>query len=161
MPTIHNNENWLTILIGVLLILEGTKKLVRWTQFIVPLPFFGVLVDSTTQMILNVTGGILFVLAGYMILKLKQTGLFLGIGLTIGTIASSIISWSLWDQIIPQMVEARRNLQGISVREGEVEFMQSLFPEMFLIFGVIFLIAMLLSIKRFKMATQPAIQPDR
>lgn len=31
-PRIYNHENWLTILIGVLLVLEGSKQLVRWAM---------------------------------------------------------------------------------------------------------------------------------
>lgn len=50
-PNIFERENWLTILLGVLLILEGTKQLVRWTQMVVSQPSFGFFPDDLTQII--------------------------------------------------------------------------------------------------------------
>ncbi|WP_367154510.1 hypothetical protein [Methylomonas sp. HYX-M1] len=160
-PIIYENESWLTLLLGVLLILEGTKNLVRWTEFMVPMPFFGIFIDSAAQIIFSVIAGILFLLSGYLILKLKMPGLLLGIGITIVTIVSSLLSWDLWDPFITQMVEARRNFQDIPVRESEVEFMNMIYPKMIIVIEFIYLIAMILSMQRFKLASRPATEDDR
>lgn len=41
-PTIKSQENWLTMLVGVLFILDGTKSLVRWTEGLPIMPIMGV-----------------------------------------------------------------------------------------------------------------------
>ena len=42
-PAIYQRESWLTIFLGVLLLLDGSKAFVRWTTFAVPRPSFGIL----------------------------------------------------------------------------------------------------------------------
>jgi hypothetical protein len=148
--TVYDNENWITIFLGVLLILEGTKKLVRWTEIYVSQPVFGFFPDDNTQIIIYVVYGMLSILAGYWFLKLNIKGLFLGLSIVLVNMTSDALSWRLWDPVVEEMVLKRRETYGIPVREGEVEFMQSIFPEWILIFASIALFAMLFTFKRFK-----------
>jgi hypothetical protein len=147
-PDINKRENWLTILLGVLFILEGTKQLVRWIDQPVHWPIFGMVPDQNIQIILSILGGLLFLVAGYLFLKLKPAGILLGLVLVIGIIVSSIISWSLWDETVAKMVIARRELQGLPVRDGEIEFMQTLMPEGIVAAAVIIGLGILFSYKR-------------
>ncbi|NJA07567.1 hypothetical protein HC024_17795 [Methylococcaceae bacterium WWC4] len=146
---IYDGENWLTIVLGVLLILEGTKRLVRWTQVFVSQPIFGFIPDDTTQIIIHVLLGGSSILAGYWFLRLNIKGFYLAVSVAIVNIASDALSWSLWDPIVEKMVIARREFQGLPVRDGEIEFMQSLFPESMLLAATLAVIAMLFTYKRF------------
>jgi hypothetical protein len=149
-PKIYERENWLTILLGMLLILEGTKQLVRWTQLFEHLPIFGFFPDGAVQITVHIVFGISSILAGYWFLKLDIKGLYLGILLGLINILSDALSWNLWDPVVEKMVIARRALQGVPVREGEIAFMQSLFPEGMLAVVSITIVAMLFTCKRFK-----------
>lgn len=149
---VFERETWLTMLLGVLFVLEGTKQLVRWTQMFVPMPFFGLVPGDITQVLIHIVLGAASVLAGYWFLKLNIKGLYLGVSLALVSIVSDILSWNLWDPAVEQMVVARRELQGRPVREGEIEFMQSLSPEAMLVVAGLAIVAMLLSYKRFKNA---------
>lgn len=149
---IFERETWLTILLGVLFILEGTKQLVRWTQMFVPMPFFGFFPDQATQVTIHIIFGIASILTGYWFLKLNIKGLYLGVTVALMSIVSDALSWSLWDPAVEKMVVARRELQGLPVRNGEIEFMQSLFPEGMVTAASLAIIAMIFSYKRFKYA---------
>lgn len=151
-PNIFTRENWLTILLGVLLILEGTKQLVRWSQIFVSQPMFGFFPDDTTQIVIHVLLGVSSILAGYWFLRLNIKGFYLAVSVAILNIASDALSWSLWDPVVEKMVLARRELQGVPVRDGEIEFMQSLFPEGMLLAATLAVIAMFFSYKRFTKA---------
>ena len=151
-PNIFNRENWLTVLLGVLLILEGTKQLVRWTQMFVPQPIFGFFPDDTTQIIIHVALGVSSILAGYWFLRLNIKGFYLAVSVAMANIASDVLSWSLWDPVVEKMVLARRELQKIPVRDGEIELMQLLFPEGMILAAGLAVIAMLFTFKRFNRA---------
>jgi hypothetical protein len=135
---------------GVLFILEGTKQLVRWTQIFVPQPAFGFFPDDLTQVLIHIVFGISSILAGYWFLKLNIKGLYLGVSVAIVHVTSDALSWKLWDPVVEKMVVARSELQGIPVRDGEVAFMQSLFPEGLLLAAGLAIIAMLFTYKRFR-----------
>lgn len=161
-PEIHARENWLTILLGVLFVLEGTKQLVRWTQLLVPEPFFGFIPSSNVQILINITIGTLFVIIGYLFLKLHRTGLILGLIAGAAAIVSCVLSWSLWDKTVAEMVVARRALQGKPVGENEVEFMQLLMPEGILLLAVVLCLAMILTYRRFALPNnsfEPTSEP--
>ena len=132
---IFKRENWLTILLGVLLILEGSKQLVRWTQAFVSQPAFGFFPDETTQIIIHLAFGSLSIVAGYWFLI---------------SLISALLSWELWGPVVEQMVITRREIQGLPVREGEIELMQSIMPQGSMIAIVVVIIAMVFSYKRFK-----------
>lgn len=149
---IFESESWLTILLGVLFILEGTKQLVRWTQLFVSQPAFGFFPDETTQVLIHIIFGASSIIAGYWFLKLDIKGLYLGIVTALIHIISDALSWQLWDPVAEKMAIARRELQGIPVREGEIEFMQTLLPEGLLVAATIAIIAMLFTFKKFKNA---------
>jgi hypothetical protein len=149
---ILRRENWLSILLGVLLILEGTKQLVRWTQMFVSQPAFGFFPDETTQIIIHLVFGALSILAGYWFLKLDIKGFIAGIGVALLNLISDGLSWKLWDPVVEQMILKRREVQGLPVRDGEIEMMQSLMPEGIFVVAIVGLIAMIITYPRFKNA---------
>ena len=149
---ILRKENWLSILLGVLLILEGTKQLVRWTQMFVSQPAFGFFPDEATQIVIHLAFGALSILAGYWFLKLDIRGLFAGIGVALINLVSDGLSWNLWDPVVEQMVLKRREVQGLPVREGEVEMMQSLMPEGIVVIAIVSIIAIAITYPKFRNA---------
>ena len=150
--TTLNKENWLTMLLGVLFVLEGTKQLVRWTQTFVSQPAFGFFPDESTQIIMHLMFGGISILAGYWFLKLDIRGFIAGIGVATLNVISDSLSWKLWDPIIEQMVLKRKEVQGLPVREGELEMMQALMPEGLIAFAIACIIAMLFTYPRFKIS---------
>ena len=149
-PNIYENESWLTLLIGVLSILSGTKAIVRSIQTYIPFPYFGTIPDDNTQILIQNSMGILLILCGYWFLKLNIKGLYLGVSMVVINLFSLILSWTLWDPIIEKMVIARRQVQGLPIEPKRIEAMQAIFPEGF-IFGILLIIIMmLLCLKRLK-----------
>jgi hypothetical protein len=115
-------------------------------------PIFGFFPEDTTQITIYVLLGVSSILAGYWFLTLNIKGFYLAVSVAIVNIASDALSWGLWDPVVEKMVLARRELQGLPVRDGEIEFMQSLFPEGMLLASTLAVVAMLFTYKRFKNA---------
>lgn len=146
---VHGQESWLTMLLGTLFVLEGTKQLVRWTQIPVPEPFFGFMPDSGVQALIDLAAGMLFIAVGWLIFKLQRSGLVLGIASAAGTIVSCLLSWSLWDATIAKMVVARRQAQGLPVGRHEIETMQAIMPEGIVLLTAVLLLMMAYAYRRF------------
>ena len=98
---------------------------------------------------LTIVLGFSSILAGYWFLKLNIKGFYLVISAALVNIISDALSWDLWDSAVEKMVYARKKLQGLPVREGEVAFMQSLFPEGMLLSACLVIIAVLFTYRRF------------
>jgi len=147
---ILRRENWLTIFLGVLFILEGTKHIVRWTQTLVSQPWFGFFPNEAAQIAIHIVYGLLSVLAGYWFLKLNIKGFILGVGLALLGLISYLLSWKLWDPVVEQMVLKRKEVQGLPVRDGDVEMMQALMPEGIVLATMAMLVAMLVTYSRFR-----------
>jgi len=126
--TAFQQESWLTMLLGTVFILDGAKRAVRWTEYARSLPDFGVLPDETGQIILSLVWGAGLITAGCLILRMRASGLWLGMALAVVALISIVWSWPLWDQALAQEVSERRLAQGLPVRPGEVEFMQRVIP---------------------------------
>ena len=122
---IYNRETWLTMLLGAVFVLEGSKLLVNWTQGVVSEPFFGLLPGETAQVTIDMLSGILLVVVGILYFKLRSLGFWLALTAMVASLASIAISWSLWSEVIPTIVSARRAAQGRVPTEGELQFMQT------------------------------------
>ncbi len=96
------HESWLTMLIATVFILDGAKRAVRWTEYARALPDFGVIPDETGQMILSLVWGTAMITAGCLILRMRASGLWLGLAVAIAALVSVMWSWPLWDQSIAQ-----------------------------------------------------------
>lgn len=145
----RDRESWLTLTLGVMILLSGTKELVRWTQVGEVWPFFGFVPDPVAHIAISLVLGLLSVVAGCLILKLRRAGQLLGILLGLVYLLSAVLSWHLWDDLVARQVHARRAVQGLPVRPGEVEFMQSLFPEIVIGLCVVTILLLLVPSRRF------------
>jgi len=127
--SIYARETYLSMFLGVICILDGCKRAVLWTQYQLPEPIMGRMAEGIQLGAYNMALGLLFVVAGIMILRLHKSGWVLAL-CGIGVHALSVItSWQMWDSYVAELVTRRRELQGIPVRPNEIEFMQVLMPE--------------------------------
>ena len=149
-PGIKAHENWLTLTLGVVILLSGCKQLVRWTQIDAVWPYFGVIPGPTLHVAISVILGLASMIAGGLILKLRRAGQWLGLLLGMTYLVSAVLSWRLWDDLVAQQVHARRDAQGLAVRPGEVEFMQALFPEAYIALTAAIIVLLLVPTTRFR-----------
>lgn len=127
-PYLISRERWWTILFGVIALLEGLKTLVRWTMYAVSIPFFGFQTSTMESIIISLFFGIIECFIGIAALRLHKYVLPLGTALYGATTISMFLSLSLIPGWIEASAHARRSFQGINVRPGEIEFMQSIAP---------------------------------
>lgn len=145
-----SRESWLTILVGVLLINEGAKGVVRWSMWNPPAPFFGFQTDPIASAVLSAAIGLVEIYAGMSFLALRTRALWIGLSVYASELASTILSWNLWDPFVAEMTIRRRAYQGLPVRPGEVEQMQSLMPEVMIAWAVLLVIVMVATWPRLK-----------
>lgn len=125
-PRILQRERWWTVAAGVLLVLEGSKNAVRWTQGLPVEPLLGLSAPewiATTA--ITMFGGI-NIAAGLLILRTRFAGALLGIGVLGAEVLAAAVHRDGFRQWAGQAVVARRALQGLPVRDGEIEMMQFL-----------------------------------
>ncbi len=113
-------------LAGTLLVLEGSKNVVRWTQGLPVEPLLGLASPEwIATRAITILGG-LNVAAGLLVLRTRSAGAAIGIAVLGAEVVAAIIHREDFRQWAGEAVVARRALQGLPVREGEVEMMQSL-----------------------------------
>lgn len=134
---IKDSENWFTILTAALVLLEGTKGLVRWTMWTPPTPMFGAFVDAGAWPFVAMTGGAIECLIAYLLFRTRPVALVPAILYFITMLVSIVMSWNLWDTWVAESVRRRRAYQGIPLREREIEQAQALTPEI-VVLGVAF-----------------------
>lgn len=131
---IYDRESWFPMLVGVLFILGGTKILVNlWT----PAPVFGMTIEAGQRISLFFFLGSMSIMTGCLFLKLQPSGYWLGVILSIATLASFCLSWSAWDQEMVSEILAVRGREG---NRGLNRFMQSFLPVFCVIWSSIWLI---------------------
>jgi len=109
-----------------LLVLEGSKNLVRWTQGLPVEPLLGLASPQWMALAAITIFGGLNVVAGLLILRTRLAGAVIGIGVLGAEVLAAMIHRDDFRQWAGQAVIARRSLQGVPLREGEVEIMQML-----------------------------------
>jgi hypothetical protein len=123
---ILERERWWTATAGTLLVLEGSKNLVRWTQGLPVAPLLGLsspLWMATSA--ITILGG-LNVIAGLLVLRTRLVGAVIGMGVLGVEALAAIVYRDDFREWAGQAVVARRTLQGLPLRQGEVEMMQTL-----------------------------------
>ena len=138
-PRLLRSEAWWTILFGVLAILNGVKTAVRWTMFTPPAPEFGIQLSPEASVVVYVVSGSLHCLVGAAALQMRWYVLPLSVGYYGLSSVSAFLSRDLWPAWIEAYTHARRSYQGMPVRPGEVEMLQSIAP-MIAIFPLVLLI---------------------
>ena len=125
--------HWLPTVAGVLLLLEGTKGLVRWTMWTPPVPLFGMQVSAEAWPWVAMTFGAIECVLAYLFFRMRPAALYAGVAYFVTVIISTVMSWPLWDAWAALNTTRRRAYQGMPLREGEIEQMQAMVPEVLLI----------------------------
>ena len=146
---IVEQESWLTVVLGILFLNDGAKGLVRWSMWNPPVPIMGFASDPIVSAVASALVGIVEIYVAICFLKLRHRAIWIGLAVTSLTLVSTILSWPLWDSFVAEMTERRRAYQGLRVRSGEFEFMQSIIPEGFVVWSVILMFAILFAWRQF------------
>ncbi len=139
--TVKARESWFTVLVGVLLLLDGTKTMVRWTMWAPPAPFFGDYVSDAAWPVVAVLTGLLQCGLAVLFFRLRVLAGVASAGYFALALLSTIQSWNLWDGGVAEMTRRRRAYQGLPVRADEIERMQSLTPEVLVVTLTLYIIA--------------------
>ena len=125
-PRVLARERWWTVTAGALLVLEGAKNAVRWTQGLPVEPLLGLAAPQWMATLAITIFGALNIVAGLLILRTRPLGAAMGVGVLGVERLAAMIHRDDFHEWATRAVVARRSLQGLPVREGEVEMMQAL-----------------------------------
>jgi hypothetical protein len=134
---------WPNLVVGTFLILDGLKLVVRWSQIDVAVPVFGVIETTTLKVIILIAMGAISFIAGAMVLAFMPRARLAAAGSLILSAISLVISLPVLSEAIARVQVARREAQGLPLREGEIEFMQAVLPAFsagMLVLGIAFLL---------------------
>lgn len=139
---------WPNLVLGTFLMLDGLKLIVRWSQLDVAVPVFGMVETTALKVVVLIAMGLVSVIAGAMLLAFLPKSRIAATGSLALSALSLAISWPVLDQAIGRVQVARREAQGLPIREGEIESMQAMLP--FLSAGMlaVFVVLLLLSRER-------------
>lgn len=120
-----DRERWWTILGAVLLILEGSKNLVRWTQGLPAPPVFGVFETEWLPFLAISIVGSANIAAGILILRTRPLGSLIGIAVLVIEMVAIFVNKALFSEWAAKAFTLRREMQGRTLRDGELEFIQN------------------------------------
>ena len=145
-------ESWYTLLLATWTLNEGCKSLVRWTLWNPPVPFFGQATDEVTSAAIYLASGVFEVAIAVWLYRVDLKAALVGVPYNLVQLASAVLSWQLWDAWVAEMVVRRRNYPGLPIREGEVEWMQALTPELVVGALAVGIVLLLLAVPRLRQA---------
>ena len=119
---------WPNLVLGTFLILDGLKMMIRWSQLDVVIPVFGMIDTTALKVIILIAMGIFSFVAGAMVLAFMPRARLAAAGSLALSALSLAASWPVLGEAIAQVQVARRQAQGLPLREGEIEVVQSLLP---------------------------------
>ena len=134
---------WPNLVVGTFLMLDGLKLMVRWSQVDVAVPVFGMIETTTLKVVILMVMGVISLIAGAMVLAFLPKARLAAAGSLVLSAISLAASWPVLSQAIASVQVARREAQGLPLREGEIEFMQAALPAFsagMLVVGVMFLL---------------------
>jgi hypothetical protein len=119
---------WPNLVLGTFLMLDGLKLMVRWSQLDVAVPVFGMVETTAIKVIVLIAMGAVSVVAGAMLLAFRPMSRIAAAGSLALSSLSLAISWPVLDEAIGRVQVARRQAEGIPIREGEIESIQAMLP---------------------------------
>lgn len=143
-------ESWFTLGLAVWFLNEGCKSMVRWTMWNAPAPFFGNPTDEFSSALIYLVCGGIEIFIAVKLFRVELQSALVGVPYTALQIASAMLSWKLWDGWVGEMLVRRREYMGLPVREGEVEQMQAMMPEMLILAGILNIVLLLAAVPRLR-----------
>ena len=108
--------------------LDGLKLMVRWSQVDVAVPIFGMIETTTLKVVMLMAMGVISLIAGAMVLAFMPKARLAAAGSLVLSTLSLVTSWPVLSEAIARVQVARREAQGLPLRDGEIEAMQALLP---------------------------------
>jgi hypothetical protein len=130
-------QHGFVVAVGVFIMLEGSKTMIRWSMWTPPAPFFGSMISAGAWPMFAIAHGIIECLIAYLFLRGHVASGPLAFAYFGTSVASAAASWNLWDPWVAEATVRRRAYQGLPLREGEIARMQSMTPEI-VIGGMVF-----------------------
>ncbi|MDP2652590.1 MAG: hypothetical protein Q8Q08_01005 [Candidatus Omnitrophota bacterium] len=148
-PVIKQNENWFTLIIAFLMINSGLKGCVRWTQGMPVFPMFGVEFGRTEGICFSIAAGLTSVILGVGLYKLRKWAFWLAIFFGLMMAMGAYMSMGQWGPYVEQAVTARRDLQRVPVRPGEIEAARQFIQNYTMAFALSGPLVLLFNFRRF------------
>ena len=119
---------WANLVLGTVLILDGLKMMIRWSQLDIAMPVFGMVETTPLKVVLLLVMGAVSLVAGCMLLAFAHRAKLAVAGAIVLSTISLVVSWPVMNEAIGRVQVARRQMQGLPLREGEINAMQSMLP---------------------------------
>jgi hypothetical protein len=119
---------WPNLVLGTFLMLDGLKLMVRWSQLDVAVPVFGMVETTAPKVVVLIAMGLVSVVAGAMLLAFRPMSRIAAAGSLVLSALSLALSWPVLHEAIGRVHVARREAQGLPIREGEIESVQAMLP---------------------------------
>lgn len=126
-------ESWVTILTGVLLLLDGSKSMVRWSMWVPPMPYFGAFVGDDVWPAIAMTSGLVECGIAFLYFRMHRASGIAAIAYFAWALVVTFTSWTLWDPWVAELTQRRRAFQGLEVRPHEIETLQDMTPELMVV----------------------------
>jgi hypothetical protein len=139
---------WPNLVLGTFLMLDGLKLMVRWSQLDVAVPVFGMVETTPLKVVVLIAMGLVSVVAGAMLLAFLPKSRLAAAGSLALSALSLALSWPVLDETIARVQVARREAQGLPIREGEIESMQAMLPFVSVAMLAVGIVLLLLSRER-------------
>ncbi len=97
------------------LLLEGSKKMIRWAQWSPPMPLLNFETDAVSFPIISFITGLLLFYSGYLFLKLIYKGILISALILILDLITTILHWNRWDEFAKLEVISRKKYQGLPI----------------------------------------------
>jgi hypothetical protein len=138
-------ESWFTLFAATLLLLDGSKGMVRWAMWIPPPPYFGTTVSDSLWPFVAITDGVVQWAVAYLLFRANPVVLFVGGAYLTTLLVSAVLSWPLWPAWAAEYVRRRREYQGLEIRPAEIEQAQSFGAELAVGGVVLYLIGVMVA----------------
>jgi hypothetical protein len=142
-------ESILTLALGVLLVNDGAKSVVRWTLWHVPEPWFGIEAAPALDVALRIGVGAAEIAAAWATFQLLRRALPAILGLLAVLGASVVMSWGRWDAWVAREAAARAAWFGRPLEPDRITTMQAIVPEALLVWLAALLVAYAFAARRF------------
>ncbi len=137
-PAVKHKESWLTMIMASLLLLDGPRAVIRWTQFRPPKPYFGMVPDTSVAILYEVAFGVTEVFVAIAIFKMSRTGFWAALVLAAGIAVSTLMSLDQFSEYAQTYVRRRADYTG---RDFDPQMAEAMAP--IVTYGTITVAAML------------------
>lgn len=146
-PNIKKNENWVSILFGVLFLNSGAKGVVRWTEGLPTLPLFGFESSSEASILISIILGIATICIGCAVLKLNKKVLWGTVLYLFLLNAGLYMGRHQLPTVIERVLIQKSEAQGRQVSREEIKFLGKFVPALGLVMSV-FSLGILFTIRK-------------